>query len=274
MKKSFLILVLIHCLAIAAQAQTLTKNAISTIIGIIDKRDLNCASEIERAKTDFKSKEVFYYIEPEGYPDSNHKRHFPFLSELLEKKGIQFSTSKELEIASFWMETANEKYPAITNCYYKASNELLDIKYGYQFTRKIEQTADSLYVISRINDIFDYPNEVDAYCMIYPKAADFLDQKIQIQKDFFSNFKFPAGFIHLTDKRDFIAKTMFIINRDDKVSDIRINIEFENPENQKFNTEIVNQLISFIENAKWKAAVSSGVKVNSSFKINFYNEII
>ncbi|WP_134092232.1 hypothetical protein [Flavobacterium circumlabens] len=261
-------------MAIKAQEQKHEKNAISSIIGIIDKRDLNCAAEIDRAKTDFKSKEVFYYIEPEGYLDINYKRHFPFLNELLKKKGIQFLASQEIEISSFWMETNNEKYSLITNCYYKASNELLNVKYGNNFIKKIEQTADSLYVVSRINDVFDYPNEVDAYCMIYPKAADFLDQKIQIKKDFFSNFKFPVGFIRLTDKRDFIAKTLFTINRDDKVSDIKINLEFENPQNQKFYNDIVNQLIHFIKNAKWKAAISSGVKVNSSFKINFYNEIM
>ncbi|WP_202704184.1 hypothetical protein [Flavobacterium sp. UGB4466] len=271
MKKSLLILLALHYLNSEAQENKLEKNTINTIIGLIDKRDLNCSTEIERAKADFKSKEVYYYIQPEGYIDINYNRHFPFLNQLLKKKGIQFLSSKEVEISSFWKETNNGNYPLKTNCYCKASNKLLNIKYGHNFTTKIEQTADSLYVTDRINDIFEYPNEVDHYCIIYPKATDFPDQKFQIQKDFFSNFKFPDGFIHTINKRDFIAKTRLIIRRDNSISDIKIDIEFENPENKKFHSEIISQLTHHIENENWKAATSKGIKVNSSFEINFYN---
>lgn len=257
-----------------AQVNNLDKNTINTIIGVIDKRDVNCKSEIERAKMDFRFQEIFYYIEPEGYLDSDSKRHHPYLNKLLKKRGIEFRESPETEFSLFHIGDDVESYPAITNCYYKASNELLNIKYGSNFTKDIEKTADSMYVMSRIDDPFQYPTGVDNYCLVYPKAKDFLDQKIQIRKDFFSNFKYPAGFMRLIYKRDFMAKTMFIINRDDKVSNIKINLEFENSENQKFYNDIVNQLIYFIENAKWQAAVSGGIKVNSSFEINFYNEII
>lgn len=270
MKKSLTILFILLNIAIKAQESPSDKNTVSTIIGEIDKRDLKCFSEIERAKIDFKSKETFYYIEPKGYLKIGANRHRPFLIELLKKRGIHFFTSPEIEM-SFWYENNEERYQLGTNCYYKASNELLNVKYGSHFTKNIEKTADSLYVISKLNEVFAYPDEVDDYYIIYPKAKDFLDQKIQIQQDFFENFKFPNGFIQSSDKRDFRAKTNFIIKRDSKVSDLNIEIEFKNSKNQKFQEYIVNQLRKFIENANWKAAVSSGVTVDCRFNINFYN---
>ncbi len=174
-------------------------------------------------------------------------------------------------MSSLWYESNGERYQLTTNCYCKASNELLNLKYGSHFIKNIQKTADSLYVISKLNEVFAYPNEADDYYIIYPKAKEFLDQKIQIQQDFFENFKFPNGFIQSSDKRDFRAKTNFIIKRDSKVSDLNIEIEFKNSKNQKFQEYIVNQLRKFIENANWKAAVSSGVTVDCRFNINFYN---
>lgn len=254
-----------------AQVNNLDKNTINTIIGVIDKRDVNCKSEIERAKMDFKFHEIFYDIEPEGYIDSDSKRHHPYLKELLKEKQIEFCYSNEPEFSLYRIGNEAESYPAVTNCYYKASNELLNQKYGHNFTKQIERTADSLYVISRIQIPFEYPNGVDNYCMIYPNAAEFLDQKKQIQKDFFTVFRLPSGFIKSINQRDFFAKTNFIIKRDSKISNINIEINFTNPENKKFSDSIVSQLRMFIKNANWKAAVSSGVLVDSNFEINFYN---
>ncbi|WP_281310534.1 hypothetical protein [Flavobacterium flavigenum] len=125
--------------------------------------------------------------------------------------------------------------------------------------------------MNRIDVPFEYPNGVDSYCMIYPSAKEFLDQKVQIQKDFFSNFKFPKEFISTEEKRDFMAKTKFIISKENTVSGIDIKIEFKNPANQKFQYYFINKITNFIENANWSAAVSCGIKVNSIFNINFYN---
>lgn len=107
--------------------------------------------------------------------------------------------------------------------------------------------------------------------MIYPNATEFLEQKAQIIKDFFTIFKFPNCFLKSINQRDFFAKTNFLIKTDSKVSYINIEIKFTNFENKKFTDSIVNQLKIFIENANWKAAISIGVLVNSKFEINFYN---
>ena len=270
MKKSLIILLVVLSFTTKAQQNISNKNTINTIIGNIDKRDADCSSEIERAKKDFKLRETLYYIIPEGYILHNATRHHPFLIDLLKKRGIHFLTSPETEL-SLWDNSTGEMYQIATNCYYKASNELLNLKYGSHFIKNINKTADSLYVVSRLNDVFEYPNEVDSYNIIYPKAKDFLDQKNQILKDFFADFKFPSGFIQSSDNRDFMAKTNFIIKRDSKVSDLNIEIEFKNYENQKSQDYIVNQLRKFIENANWIAAISSGVIVDCRFNINFYN---
>ncbi|RUT68857.1 hypothetical protein D0817_18260 [Flavobacterium cupreum] len=254
-----------------AQVNNLDKNTINSIIGVIDKRDVNCKSEIERAKMDFKFQEIFYYIEPEGYLDSDSKRHHPYLNTLLKKRGIEFCESPETEFALYYIGDDVESYPAITNCYYKASNELLNLKYGRNFTKDIEKTADSMYVMSRIDNPFQYPAGVDHYCIVYPKTKDFLDQKLQIQQDFFSTFKYPIGFIYSTDKKNFMARTKFTIQRDNTICNIEIDLEFKNSENQKFYNYLVNQLTAFIKNANWNAAVSSEIKVNSIFTVNFYN---
>jgi len=271
MKKSLTILILLFSFVIKAQEIESEKNSVNTIIGEIDRRDSTCSSEIERAKIDFKSKETLFYIQTEGYLDIDANRHRPFLIELLKKRGIDFVESSEVEMQYVWHDYNGELYQVKTNCYYKASNELLNLKYGSHFIKNIEKTADSLYVINRLNSVFTYPDEVDDYFIIYPKSKEFLGQKIQIQQDFFENFKFPNGFILSSDKRDFLAKTNFIIRRDSKVSDLNIEIEFKNSENHKFQDYIVNQLRNFIENAKWRAAVSSGVIVDCRFNINFYN---
>lgn len=271
MKKSLTLLLILFSFVIKAQEIESKKDTINTILGKIDRRDLNCSSEIERAKIDFKSKETFYYIQPEGYLDIDANRHRPFLIDLLKKRGIDFVVSPEVEMQYVWHENNGEQYQVKTNCYYKASNELLNLKYGNHFIKNIEKTADSLYVISKLNEVFAYPDEVDDYYIIYPKAKEFLDQKIQIQKDIFENFKFPNDFIQSPDKRDFRAKTSFIIKRDSKIADLNIELEFKNSANQKFKDYIVNQLRTFIENSNWKAAVSSGVTVDCRFNINFYN---
>lgn len=271
MKKLFIILFFTQIFLIKAQEKSLDKNSIQTIIGKIDKRDANCLSEIERAKMDFKHREVLYDIIPEGYLDSNYNRHYPYLKNLLKEKGIDFFASYELEYSSFYMSDGNNKYPLVTNCYCKTSNELLNLKYGTYFIKNIEKSADSLYVMSRIEIPFDYPFGVDNYCMIYPKAVDFLEQKIQIQKDFFSSFVFPQKFIQSNEKRDFIAKTQFRINRDNSISNLTVEIEFKNLKNKELYNLIAEQIIKFIKNAGWTAAVSNGIKVNSNFEINFYN---
>lgn len=269
--KYFLITILIlFNFTINAQNGQSDKNIINTIIGKIDSRDLKCSSEIDSAKINFKSKETFYNIVPEGYIKVNAYRHHPFLIELLKKKGIIFSISEDPEMDIYY-ENNGERYQLITNCYCKASNELIKLKHGNQFIKNIEREADSLYVTSKLNDVFDYPNDIDDYFIIYPKAKGFFDQKIQIQKDFFENFKFPNDFLHSLDKRDFLAKTNFIIKKDSKVSKIKITIKFKQKENQKFKNNITNQLKQFIQNANWKAAVSSGVNVDCKFDINFYN---
>lgn len=271
MKKLFVLLFLTQMLWTKAQESNLDKNSVQTIVGIIDKRDAGCLSEIKRAKLDFKSKEVLYDIIPYGYLDSDYDRHYPYLINLLKGKGIAYSESFEPEFSSIWSSDGSDGYPLVTNCYCKASNELLNAKYGQNFIKNIEKTADSLYVMSRIHIPFEYPYEVDDYCMIYPKAGDFLEQKIQIQKDFFSSFVFPKKFIQSNEKRDFFAKVKFTINKDNSISDITVKIEFKNQKNEKCYNLIANQISEFIEHADWTAAVSNGIKVNSNFDINFYN---
>lgn len=271
MKKSLIIFLILYNFTLLAQENHPNKNLLTTIIGAVDKRDLNCFSEIEKAKLDFKTKETYYYIESEAYLDADYNRHHIILRELLKKKGISFLTSTKPDSDSNWIDNDEEKYQLKTNCYCKSFNELLNLKYGHNFTKNIEHTADSLYVMSRIDLPFKYPYGVDNYCMIYPSAKEFLDQKEHIKKDFFSSFKFPKNFIYTEEKRDFMAKTKFTIHRDATISDIEIKIQFKNPKNQKFNDYIFKQLTTFIKNANWKAAVSSNIKVNSIFEINFYN---
>ncbi|KAF2081433.1 hypothetical protein [Flavobacterium sharifuzzamanii] len=271
MKKLFVILFLIQMLWTKAQERNLDKNSIQTIIGIIDKRDVGCLSEIKKAKLDFKSREVLYDIIPEGYLDSDYNRHYPYLINLLKEKGIDYSESLEPEFSTIWGSDDVNKYSLATNCYCKASNELLNAKYGQNFIKNIKKTADSLYVMSRIHIPFEYPYGVDDYCMVYPKAGDFLEQKIQIQKDFFSSFVFPKNFIQSNEKRDFFAKTKFKINKDNSISNIIVKIEFKNQKNEKFYNLIADQITAFIKHADWTAAVSNGIKVNSNFDINFYN---
>ena len=258
-------------LLIKAQESNFDKKPIQTIVGTIDKRDVKCLSEIKRAKLDFKSKEVLYNIIPEGYLDSDYNRHYPYLINLLKEKGIDYSESSEPEFSSIWSSNGSDRYPLVKNCYCKASNELLNSKYGQNFIKNIEKTADSLYVMSRIHIPFEYPYGVDDYCMIYRKAGDFLEQKIQIQKDFFSSFVFPKNFIQSNEKRDFFAKVKLTINKNNSISDIIVKIEFKNQENEKCYSLIADQITEFIEHADWTAAVSNGIKVNSNFDINFYN---
>ncbi len=258
-------------LLVKAQEKNLDKNSIQTIIGKIDIRDIKCLSEIKKAKQSFKHIEILYDIIPEGYIDSDYKRHYPYLKKLLKEKGIDFYESHDFDSSSFWMSDGESKYTLVTNCYCKASNELLNLKYGTHFIRDIKKSADSLYVMSRIDIPFDYPFGVDNYCMIYPKAGDFFDQKLQIQKDFFSYFVLPKNFIQSNEKRDFFAKTKFRINKDNSISNITVDIEFKNRLNEEFYNLIADQIINFIKNADWTAAVSNNIKVNSNFNINFYN---
>lgn len=271
MRRLIIFLFLIQLFYVRSQKSVSDKNSINTIIGIIDKRDSKCLFEIEKAKIDFKTQEILYEIMPEGYRDASYGRHHIILGQLLKKKGIHFLQSQEPEFDLFWTGTDEENYQSKTNCYCKSFNALLNLKYGHDFTKNIKHTADSLYVMSRINVPFKYPDGTDNYCMIYPSAKEFLDQKVQIQKDFFSNFKFPKEFISTEEKRDFMAKTKFIISKENTVSGIDIKIKFKNPTNQKFQDYFFEKITNFIEKANWSAAVSCEIKVNSIFEINFYN---
>lgn len=269
MKKLFTVLFIIQILLVKAQEKNLDKNSVQTIIGVIDKRDTNCLTEIKRAKIDFKTQEVLYELIPEGYLDNDYNRHYPQLIRLLKEKGINFSEFRDLDPS--WISDNETTYPLLLNCYYKTSNELLKEKHGQNFIKNITKTADSLYVMSRIEIPFEYPYGVDNYCLIYPKAGDFLEQKIEIQKDFFSSFKFPKKFIQSNEKTDFYAKTKFTINRNNSISNITVKIEFKNSKNEEFNNFFINQITEFVKHADWQAAVSDGIKVNSNFEIIFHN---
>ncbi len=59
MRKSLTILFILFSFTIKAQEIESKKNAVHTLIGKTDRRDLSCSSQIERAKIDFKSKETF-----------------------------------------------------------------------------------------------------------------------------------------------------------------------------------------------------------------------
>jgi hypothetical protein len=89
MKKLFTLLFIIQILLVKAQEKKLDKNSVQTIIGVIDKRDTNCLTEIKQAKIDFKTQEIFYELIPEGYLDSDYNRHYPQLIRLLKEKGIK-----------------------------------------------------------------------------------------------------------------------------------------------------------------------------------------
>lgn len=269
MKKIFVLLFIIQILLVKAQEKKFDKYSIKTIIGRIDKRDANCLSEIKQAKIDFKKQEVLYELIPEGCLDSDYNRHYSHLIGLLQEKGINFSESRDF--GPSWISDDETSYPLISNCYCKASNELLKEKYGQNFIKNINKTADSLYVMSRIEIPFEYPYGVDNYCLIYPKAGDFLEQKIEIQKDFFSSFVFPKQFIQSNEKRDFFAKTKFTINRDNSISNIIVKVQFKDQKNEAFNIFLTEQITQFIKHADWQAAVSNDIKVNSNFEINFYN---
>ena len=140
---------LIHILFVKGQEKNLDKNSVQTIVGTIDKRDVNCLSEIKRAKVDFKNHEVFYELIPEGYLDNDYNRHYPHLIKLLQEKGIDFCETYDFD--PFWSSDDENRYRLIYNCYYKASNGLLNEKYGKNFITNITKTADSLYVMSRID---------------------------------------------------------------------------------------------------------------------------
>ncbi|WP_281310533.1 hypothetical protein [Flavobacterium flavigenum] len=87
MRRLFIFLFLLQLFYSRSQEKKSDKNSINTIIGILDKRDSKCLSEIEKAKTDFKTQEILYEIIPEGYLDASYGRYHIILGELLKKKG-------------------------------------------------------------------------------------------------------------------------------------------------------------------------------------------
>jgi hypothetical protein len=270
--KYFLFFILIINLPCLAQvSNTVDTNKLKTIIGEVDSRDKECTSQIAKAEKDFKIKEVYFYIIPDGYLMPSASRHHIILAQLLKEKGIAFGSINDMGI--IWHIKGKETYPAKLTCYEEAHNKLLDLKYGEGFAKGIEKKADSLYVMSRINDVFKYPYEVDCYnhsqqdCLVYPKAKDFLEEKAQIKSDFKDSFKFPQGFLLKDNENEFTAHCSFVIRRGSGVSDINIDVGIHNPENVKFSENLEKQITAFITNANWKPATAAGITVNTHFEI-------
>lgn len=218
--------------------------------------DSTCQAETKRAEFDIKNKKLvyFHYFGMVKQYRSNEEMNI-----LLRKNNIQIDST-----ASFCTVPAN-----LQNCYATLMNEEIDKKFGHKFIDSLRNIAEIQYVKKNPDKIYDF-DECDQIPR-YPGDKTYKDFFKSYERDFWKDVKYPDDFENKKEG-DYYSHISadFILSKTGKVSEIKIDLKFQNKKNYKYSSYFINHLKSFINNTKWIPAKSMGINVNSKVPLTLF----
>ncbi|WP_265429706.1 hypothetical protein [Chryseobacterium sp. YIM B08800] len=218
--------------------------------------DSACQEETKRAKDDIrKNKLVFfhYFGMVEQYKGNIE------MNELLKKYNIEVDSA-----LTYCTVPLN-----LQNCYANVMSKEIDKRFGSKFIDSLRNVAEIKYIRKNPDKIFGF-EECD-WVSRYPGDKSYEEFSKSYDRDFWKTVEYPDDFEYRKDKDSYSSMgANFILYKTGKISNIKIDVTFQNKKNYKYSSYFINRLKEFVQNTKWVPAKSSGIPVNSEMEITLF----
>jgi hypothetical protein len=156
----------------------------------------------------------------------------------------------------------------LQHCYAKLMENEISKRFGHKFIDSLRLLAQKQYVKNNPNRIFTFM-ECD-YISRYPNDNNKKDLSKKSIKDFWSNVSYPEDFEFKKEVSYSYMSAAFVIYKTGEISDLKIDLYFQNKKNYKYSSYFTNHLKQFVQNTKWVPATSLGTKVNSEMDLTIH----
>ncbi|KAF2082821.1 hypothetical protein DMA14_01435 [Flavobacterium sharifuzzamanii] len=218
--------------------------------------DSICKIETKNAEKDIKQNKLtyFHYFGMVVQYRSNEE-----MNKLLSNYNIGIGS------ASYYCTVPGE----LQNCYARKMRQEIDKRYGKKFIDSLRTIAEKQYVENNLNKVYAF-EECDTISR-YPNDKCYEDFFKNYKNDFLKIAKYPEDFEFRkeNDKYSWISAD-FILHKDGTVTNIDIELKFQNEGNYKYSSYYTKKLKEFILNTKWIPAKSMGIKVTSKVPLTIH----
>lgn len=261
MKIAFLILSVFIIISCEKKQETYVEkyrnsklDSLETIIGKIATRDTACLKQIDSAEKKIRQDRLIYYL---YMTEMSYGRNLEELKTLLKPYGI----GCELFLTSCLYSGDGRRY-----CYVDYMNQTIKNKFKKGFIDSLEVKADRIYLTKNIDRVYNAMDQYDE-TIFYPKAKSAESQREDTGKEFFSTFKYPKDFSFKHDK--YIGRSIveFILYRNGKIKNLKIETEFEQKINNRFIPYFDNEIKTFVSKTKWIPRKQRGISVNGRLSL-------
>jgi len=157
----------------------------------------------------------------------------------------------------------------LQNCYAYKMRQEIDKRYGKKFIDSLRTIAEKQYVENNLNKIYAF-EECDTISR-YPNDKSYKDFFKNYKNDFFKIAKYPEDFEFRKEKDKYSwISADFILHKNGKVTDIDVELRFQNKKNYKYSAYYTKKIKEFILETKWIPAKSMGITVNSKVPLTIH----
>jgi hypothetical protein len=150
----------------------------------------------------------------------------------------------------------------LQNCYANKMRQEIDKRYGKKFIDSLRVVAEKQYVKNNPNKIYEF-QECDTLSR-YPNDKNYTEFFKNYKSDFFKIVEYPEDFEFRNEKDSYSwISADFILHKDGSITNIDIELTFQNKKNYKYSSYFTTTLKEFILKTKWIPAKSMGEVVNS-----------
>ena len=257
---SIIFLTLISCVKSTSKNQLKKNQASKEQTAELDLEnkywDSICKTETINAEKDIKQNKLtyFHYFGIVVQYRSNEE-----MNKLLSNYNIR------IDSASYYCTVPGE----LQNCYAHKMRQEIDNRYGKKFIDSLRTVAEKSYVNNNPNKIYSF-DECDTIVR-YPKDKTYRDFFKSYERDFWHLTEYPIDF-EFRKIKDFYSSISaeFNLSKEGQVSDIDIEITFQNKKNYRYTSYFINRTKEFITKTKWIPAKSSGIIVSSKVPITIF----
>lgn len=257
---SIIILTLISCGKSTSQNQPKRNQTPKEEIVELDVEnkywDSICKIETKNAENDIKQNKLtyFHYFGMVVQYRSNEE-----MNKLLSNYNIGTGT------ASYYCTVPGE----LQNCYAHKMRQEIDKRYGKNFIDSLRIIAEKQYVKNNLNKVYAF-EECDTISR-YPNDKTYRDFFKSYEKDFWKFTEYPIDFEYRKNKDSYSSiSAEFTLSKNGQVSNIDIEITFQNKKNYKYSSYFITKTKEFISKTKWIPAKSSGIVVSSKVPLTMF----
>ncbi|KQT16019.1 hypothetical protein ASG31_13660 [Chryseobacterium sp. Leaf404] len=210
-----------------------------------------CEKETKKAQNDIQNNELTYV-------NISWNRNNKEFYNLLKENNIKVDSALHYCMAPSELQ----------HCYATLMENEISKRFGHKFIDSLRLLAQKQYVKNNPNRIFTFM-ECD-YISRYPNDNNKKELSKKSIKDFWSNVSYPEDFEFKKEVPYSYMSAAFVIYKTGEISDVRIDLHFQNKKNYKYSSYFINHLKQFVQNTKWVPATSLGTKVNSEMNLTIH----